>query len=70
MTYFDQIGPINYIFVQIYVHKHDWNNFYKPLGKKLFDHFPQILTYDVILVPKMTQSVSQVYGQKFGQKCH
>ena len=26
MTYFDQIGPINDYFDQIYVHKLDWNN--------------------------------------------
>ena len=44
MTYFYKIGPINDIFDQIYVHKPDWNNFYKLLEKKLFHHFPQILT--------------------------
>ena len=27
MAYFDQIDPINDIFVQIYVQKPDWNNF-------------------------------------------
>ena len=35
---FDQIDPINDYFDQIYVHKPDWNNWYKRLGKKLFDH--------------------------------
>ena len=55
MTYFDQIAPINDIFDQISVHKPDWKNSYKLLGKKLFDYFPLILTYDVILAPKMTQ---------------
>ena len=55
MTYFDQIDPINDIFDQIYVHKPDWNNFYKILKKIFFHHFPQILTYDVILTPKMTK---------------
>ena len=49
------MDPINEIFDQIYVHKPDWNNFYKLLGEKLFDQFPKILTYDVILAPKMTQ---------------
>ena len=52
MTYFDQIDPINDIFDQNYVYKPDWNNFSKLLGKKLFDHFPQILTSDVNLDPK------------------
>ena len=55
MTYFDQIDPINDIFDHIPVHKPDLNNFYKLLGRKLFQHFPQISTYDVILAPKMTQ---------------
>ena len=39
----------------MYVHKPDRNNFYKLLVIKCFDHFHQILTYDVILAPKMTQ---------------
>jgi len=55
MTYFDQIYPINGIFHQIYVNKPDWNNFSKLLAKIFFDHIPQILIYDVILAPKMTQ---------------
>ena len=55
MTYLDQIDPINDIFDHIPVHKPDWNNFYNPLGTKLFHHFPQISTYDVILAPKLTQ---------------
>ena len=55
MTYFDQIYASNDIFDQISIHKLDRNNFYKLLGKKLFDHLPQILTYDVIFAPKMTQ---------------
>ena len=46
MAYFDQIDPIN---DQRYVHKPDWNNFYIFLEKNFFDHFHQILTYDVIL---------------------
>ena len=54
MAYFDQIDPIKDIVDQIYVLKPDWNNFYKLLGEKLFDNFPQILTYDVIFAPKMT----------------
>ena len=49
---FDQTDLINDFFDQIYVHKPDRNNFYKLLEKQLFDHFPQILTYDVILDPK------------------
>ena len=28
---------------------------FRNLGKTFFDHFPQILTRDVILAPKMTQ---------------
>ena len=44
MTYFDQIDTINDYFDQIYVHKRDWNNLYKLLGKNFFDQFPQILT--------------------------
>ena len=54
MTYFHNTYAINDIFDQIYVHKPDWNNFYKLLVKKLFYNFPQILTYDVILASKMT----------------
>ena len=41
MTYFDQTDPINDIFHQIYLHKPDLNNFYKPLQKKYFDYFPE-----------------------------
>ena len=55
MNYFDQIDPINDIFGQIFVHKPDWNNFYELLKINFFDKFPKILTYDVILAPKMTQ---------------
>ena len=55
MTDFHQIGPINYMFDQIYVHKADWNIFLETFREKLFYHFPQILTYDVILATKMTQ---------------
>ena len=55
MTYFDKIDPIKDIFDKIYVHKPDWNNFSKLLVKKLFDHFPQILTHGVILAPKMSE---------------
>ena len=54
MTYFDKIGPINDYFHQIYVHKLDWTNFLKLLEKKIFDQFPQMSTYYVILAPKMT----------------
>ena len=39
MTYFEKIDPINDIFAQNYVHKPDWNNFYKLLVKKLFTTF-------------------------------
>ena len=53
MAHFDQIDTINDIFDQIYVHKPDWNNFYKFLEKILSHHFPKILRYDVILAPKM-----------------
>ena len=55
MTYFAQIDPINDIFDQIYVHKTDRNNFYELLKIKYFAKFPKMLTYDVILAPKMTQ---------------
>ena len=55
MTYFDQIDPINDIFDKNYAHKPDWNNFSKHFVKKLFDKFPQILTYGVILAPKMSE---------------
>ena len=54
MTYFDQIDPINDIFDQSYVNKPDWHNCSKFLEKKIFDHIPQILTYDVILTPKIS----------------
>ena len=52
MTYFDQFDPINDYFDQIYVQTPEWNNCQKLLVKKLFDQFPQILTYDVILAPQ------------------
>ena len=55
INYFDEIYPINGIFDKIYVHKPDWNNFYELLKIKFFDKFPKILTYGVILAPKMTQ---------------
>ena len=55
-TYFDQIDPINYIFDQTFIDKPDWNNFYKLLGKKFFDHFSQILAYEVILAPEICQN--------------
>ena len=48
MTYLDQIDPNNDYFHQIYVNKPDRNNSYKLLEKILFDHFLQILTYDVM----------------------
>ena len=32
------------------------NNFSKLLEKQIFDQFPQILTYDVILAPKIDQN--------------
>ena len=56
MTYFDQIDPIKDIFDHISVHKPDWNNFQKPLGTKLLDKFPKILTYDGILAPIFCQN--------------
>ena len=40
MTYFVQIDPINDTFDQIYVHKPEWNNFFKLLDKKIFDQIP------------------------------
>ena len=46
---------INDIFDQINAHEPDWNTFSNILEKKIFPHFPQFLTYDVILTPKMTQ---------------
>ena len=55
MIYFAQIDPIIDIFDHIYVHKTDSNNFYQFLEEKFFDPFPQILTCDVILAPKMAQ---------------
>ena len=58
LTYFDQIAPINGIFHQIYVHKHDGNNFCKLLEIKFSGIFSQILTYDVILPPKWV-----IFGQ-------
>ena len=58
MTYFDQIDPINGFFHQIYVHKHDGNNFCKLFEIKIFGPFSQILTYDVILPPKWA-----IFGQ-------
>ena len=54
MTYFDQIDPINDIFDQSYVNKPDLHNVSKFLEENFVDHFPQILTYDVILAPKMS----------------
>ena len=51
MTYFDQIDLINDIFDQNYLHKPDRNNFSKLLVKNFVDHFPQVLTYGVILPP-------------------
>ena len=56
MTYFDHIDLINDYFDQIYVQKPDWNNWLKLLVKKLFDHFLQILTYDVFFAPKQCQN--------------
>ena len=44
MTYCEQIDPINDIFDPISVHKADWNSFEKFSEKKLFEHFPQLLT--------------------------
>ena len=55
MTNFDQIYAINDMFDNISIHKPDWNHFWKLLGRKLFHHFPQISTYDVILGHKITQ---------------
>ena len=43
MTFFSQIHP----------YRPPWNNFLIFLVKKFFHHFPKILTYDVILPPKM-----------------
>ena len=54
MTYFGQIDPFNDFFSQIHPWRPPWNNFSKFLEKNFFDHFPQILTYDVILAPKMS----------------
>ena len=46
---------INDIFDQIHAHEPDLNTFSNILEKKFVHHFPQFLTYDVILTPKMTQ---------------
>jgi len=54
MTYFDKIDPINDIFDQSYANKPDWKILSKFLVKIFFDHFPKILTYDVILTQKMS----------------
>ena len=55
MENYSQIYAINDMFDHISIHKPDWNDFYKLLGRKWFHNFPQIWTYDVILAPKMTQ---------------
>ena len=54
MTYFDQINPINDTFDQSYVNKPDWNNFWDSFKKNNFRPTPKILSYDVILAPKIT----------------
>ena len=41
MSYFDQIDPINGIFDQTYVHKPDWNNFFKLLERNILPNFPK-----------------------------
>ena len=43
MTFFSQIHP----------YRPPWNNFSNFWVKKFFDHFPKILTYDVIFTPKI-----------------
>ena len=47
--------PFNDIFSQIHPWWPPWKNFSKFLDKNFFDHFHQILTYDVILAPKINQ---------------
>ena len=54
MTYFDRIDPVNDLFDQIYVHKPDWNNFYKPLETNFLTTFPKFLPA-VSFGTKMTQ---------------
>ena len=54
MTYFDQINPINDTFDQGYDNKLDRNNFWDSFKKERFSSHHKILTYDVILAPKMT----------------
>ena len=41
-------------FLVKFIHGDPLENFFQIFGEKIFDHFPQILTYDVILAPKMS----------------
>ena len=56
MARFLTLSPRITYFDEIYVHKPGWNNFQKHLVKKLLHKFIQILTYEVILVPKLCQN--------------
>ena len=47
-----EFSPINYIFDQIYVHKPDWNNFYKNLGKNYLTNFRKFLYMTSFWPPK------------------
>ena len=55
MTYFYQIEPINDIFDNSYANKSDENNFWDSFKKKICSSNHKILTYDLILAPKMIQ---------------
>ena len=52
-AYFGHLDPFNEVFSQIHPYRPPWNNFSNFLVKNFFDHFPKILTYDVIFTPKM-----------------
>ena len=50
-AYFGHLAPFNEVFSQIHPYRPPWNNFSNFLEKNFFDHFPKILTYDVIFTP-------------------
>ena len=50
MIYFDQIDALNDVLVK-FIHDGFLENVSKFLKKNVFDHFPQLLTYDVIFAP-------------------
>ena len=55
VAYFDQIEPINGIFDNSYLNKSDSNKFWVSFKKIIFSSYHKILTYGVILAPKMIQ---------------